>query len=396
MKNRGEPSDLLGIISDGAVVIDRGKIVWTGTTADFRKLDVHPAKIIEASQKTVTPGLIDPHTHLAFAGSREDELAKKARGSTYLEILQRGGGIARTIRATREATESEILTQTRERLRQLLRNGVTSVEVKTGYGQDLVNELKLLRVIDRLAEDGILDVTSTFLGLHSVPSEFKSSSDYVRYVKKVVLPEVCARTRKPAFADCFCEEGVFSYEECQGYLKTSRSLGLQLKIHADEFTDSNGARLAAEADCVSADHLGRSSVVGLNKMGKKGVIAVILPGTSLYSGIKPANVKEVLQSGCKIALGTDLCPNSWIESPQIVMALACTMLRLPPELALLGFTRNAAAAIAREDLGTLALGNVGDLVIYDFPSYEFLPYRVGGSYVNTVIKRGHVVYQAAN
>jgi imidazolonepropionase len=298
------------------------------------------------------------------------------------------------MRDTRRASAARIAQESMERLRQLVKNGVTTIEIKTGYGQRLADEMKLLDVISRLRRTSGVDLVPTFLGLHATPSEFKSSKEYVDYAIREMLPAVARAKARPMFSDCFCEEGVFSRDECSKYLRASKELGLACKIHADEFSESGGASLAAEAGCVSADHLGKSDPSGIQAMAGRGVTAVLLPGTSLISGIGYANAPEILASGCSVALGTDLSPNSWVESPQFVMSLACSGMKMTPAQSLLGFTRSAAQAIARDDLGFLGIGSAGNFVVHSLPGYRFLPYRVGGQYVQKVFRRGREVFSS--
>lgn len=383
----------LGIVRDGALLVEGGRVSWVGTTKELRRKSVGRARrVIDAEGGLVTPGFVDPHTHAVFAGSREDELVKKARGESYTSILASGGGILRTMRETRAASLGEIVSESMDRLGQLLRNGVTTAEVKTGYGQRLKDELKSLDAIGRLSLECSIELIPTFLGLHARPPEFKATEGFVEYAIKEMLPAAAeARVRAP-FSDCFCEEGIFSREDCSKYLRASRELGFALKIHADEFADSGGALLAAELRCVSADHLGKSSPEGMEALGGAGTTAVLLPGTSLSSGIAYADARRLVQAGCKVALGTDLSPNSWIESPQIVMSLACSGMKMTPAQAVLGFTKNAASAVSRTDLGCLVQGSQADLVVFSLSGHRFLPYRVGGQYVRRVFKRGNEVY----
>ncbi len=391
----GSGSEGLGIFEDGSLVVEDGRVAWIGTTKEFRRKSFgRVERSIDVKGALVTPGFVDPHTHLAFAGTREDEFEKKIKGASYTQILKSGGGILRTITETRKASVKAIADASAARMKQLVRNGVTTMEVKTGYGQRLEQEMKLLSVINWLGERGGAEVVATFLGLHATPPEFKNSKDYVRYAVNEMLPAVASRPRAPAFSDCFCEDGVFSAEECRKYLRASAKLGLARKIHADEFGDSGGASLAAETGCTSADHLGRSEDSGLGQMARKGVTAVLLPGTSLYSGIPYANARAIMDAGCSVALGTDLSPNSWIESPQVVMAIACNAMKMTPAQALLGFTRNAARAISRPDIGCLTQGCSADFVVHNLPSYRFLAYRVGGSYIGQVFKRGKEIHRA--
>ena len=383
----------LGIVEGGALVVERGRVAWTGTTKELKRKSLGKAlKTVDAGGGLVTPGFIDPHTHVAFAGSREDELERKMSGETYVSILADGGGIQKTVRDTRDASAKKIAAESASRLGQLLANGVTTAEVKTGYGQRTKDELKMLQAIELLRKTSEVELVTTFLGLHASPPELKDPGDYVDYAIRDMLPAVGRAVPRPAFSDCFCEEGIFSPEDCSRYLKASRELGFQLKMHADEFGDSGGAALSAELGCTSADHLGHSNPEGIRAMAKEKVAAVLLPGTSLYSSIGYADARGIIEAGCSTALGTDLSPNSWIESPQVVMSLACTELKMTPAQALLGFTANAAKAVAREDIGSLKVGAMADFVVHSVPSYRFLPYRVGGSYVRRVFKRGREVF----
>jgi imidazolonepropionase len=385
----------LGIIEDGALLVKGGRVEWVGKTTDLKRKSIgKPGRTIDAKGGLVTPGFVDPHTHIIFAGSREDELERKIRGESYTRILASGGGIVRTIRETRQASMSRILEEAGKRLAQLLSNGVTTTELKTGYGQRLEDELKLLKVIRRLQETSRIELIPTFLGLHATPPEFGNSREYAEYTTREMLPAVAESNVRPAFTDCFCEEGVFSREECFRYLRASKKLGLRCKIHADEFADSGGASLAAEVGCVSADHLGKSDSQGIHAMSRKGVLAVLLPGTSFCSHIPYADARGIVEAGCEVALGTDLSPNSWIESPQLVMALACNGMRMSPAETLLGFTRNAAMAVSREDLGVLKVGTAADFVIHSVRGYRFLSYRLGGQYVEKVFKSGAEVFSA--
>ncbi|MDG6902286.1 MAG: imidazolonepropionase [Nitrososphaerota archaeon] len=385
--------EALGVIEDGALMVDGGRISWIGTSKELgRKTFGKPRRTMDARGGLVTPGFVDPHTHLVFAGSREDELDRKTRGESYVSILSSGGGIQRTVRDTRKATAREICAQSLARVEQMVANGVTTVETKTGYGQRARDELKMIQAIELLRKATKIDVVSTFLGLHAKPPEFDDSGEYVDYAIREMLPLVARSQARPAFSDCFCEEGIFSRGDCARYLRASRELGFSLKIHADEFADSRGASLAAESGCVSADHIGHSGPAGIESMAEKGVVAVLLPGTSLYSSISYADAKGIIRAGCSVALGTDLSPNSWIESPQFVMGLACAGLKMTPAQALLGFTANAAKAISRADVGSLRLGNSADFVVHSLTGYRQLPYRLGGSYVRKVIKEGREVY----
>ena len=389
-----EAEDRLGLLEDGALLVDNGKVTWVGTSKELsRRSFGKPRRTLDAGGRLVTPGFVDPHSHLAFAGSREEELERKISGESYTKILKSGGGILRTMRETREASAEKIADESGERVKQLLMNGVTTVEVKSGYGLDLKSELKLLDAIGRLQKRSPIELIPTFLGLHARPPEFRTNDEFVKYSLRKMLPAVAQSAARPRFSDCFCEEGVFSRDDCMKYLRVSRELGFACKIHADEFSDSGGASLAAEARCVSAEHLGKSDHAGIESMANAGVVAVLLPGTSFYSSIPYAEAQFIAQSGCTVALGTDLSPNSWVEAPQFVMSLACSGMRMTPAQALLAHTRGAAAAVARDDLGTLSVGSQADFVIHSYTDYRFIPYRAGGRYVRSVFKRGREIYR---
>lgn len=385
----GGDQERLAVIEEAAMLVNNGRVSWLGTMKDFKaRAPGKAARTVDAAGGLVTPGFVDPHTHLAFAGTREDELERKAAGETYISILSTGGGIQRTVRETRKATGKQIVMESASRLSHLVANGVTTVEVKSGYGQRTRDELKMLRAIRALGRFTGARVVPTFLGLHARPPEFRDPGGYVDYAIREMLPAIASSGAAPRFSDCFCEEGVFTRDDCARYLRRSQELGFSLKIHADEFADAGGAGLSASLGCVSADHLGRSSRDGVLAMAKRGVVAVLLPGTSLYSAIPFADARAIIKAGCRVALGTDLSPNSWIESPQLVMGLACTALRMTPSQALLGFTAHAADALGLSGAGRLRVGSPADFVLHSVPSYRFLPYRLGGRYVRKVYKDG--------
>lgn len=361
---------------------------------------------LDASGATVTPGLVDPHTHLLFAGSREDEVALRARGATYLEILAAGGGILSTVRATRAASEEALLAHGRRWLGQMLRAGTTTVEAKSGYGLDVASELRLLAVAARLAAEGPIDVIPTFLGAHAVPPEARAAHPadpvaateaYVAAVIEEQLPAVAAQGIARS-CDVFCEAGVFSAGQARRILLAARALGLAVRLHADELAPSGGAELAAELGALSADHLGAPSAAGIAALARaaeagRPVVAVLLPTVSWFLGLtdrEPA--RELIAAGVPVALGTDLNPGtSPVASLPLVMTAAVVTLRLSPAEALVASTVNAATALGLSDRGALVAGLRADLVAWDVPSHAQLPYWVAADLARSVVIGGREI-----
>ncbi|MBN1281319.1 MAG: imidazolonepropionase [Candidatus Thermoplasmatota archaeon] len=380
----GSQMGKLSIIEGGSVAVSEGRIVAVG-----RRLRYRAETTIDATGKVVMPGFVDPHTHVVFAGSREQELALKLEGLSYMEILKRGFGIFSTVRATRKASPAELLKQSQKRLDTMLRYGTTTCEAKTGYGLEVKTEVKLLQVQRKLAKTHPMDLVSTFLGAHAVPQGM-SAEEYVSLVIEEMLPNVRGLAR---FCDVFCEKDVFSVGQSRRILLAGKQLGLLPKIHADEIVDTGGAALAAEVGAVSADHLLRSSAEGLKAMARTGVVGVLLPGTPFCLMMQQyAAARKMIQLGVPVALATDLNPNCWTENMQFMVQLACLNMRLTPAEAVTAATFNAACAIGMQHIvGSLEPGKQADLLILDCPSYQFLPYHFGVNLVETVIKKGCVV-----
>jgi imidazolonepropionase len=385
----------LALIPDGAVVVRDGRIDWVGATSD---LPTPPpaAETIDASDKVVLPGFIDSHTHLIFAGSREDEFEQRLQGLTYQEIAARGGGINATVQRVRQAARDELKRLARRRLDRLLGFGVTTVEVKSGYGLTPADELKCLEVIAELNAEGPLELVPTFLGAHAVPPEFRSNRDgYLRLLTGTMLPEV-ARSRLAEFCDVFCETGVFSLEESGRILGRARDLGLRLKLHADELTPLGGAELAARLGAVSADHLLCVTDAGIDALAEAGTVATLLPGTAFFLGMPYAPARRLIDRGVPVALASDCNPGTCpTENLPLVGAMACTQMKMLPAEVVTALTLHAAAALGRADrLGSLAVGKQADLIIHDVPDYRHLFYHFGVNHVWRVIKRGRVVHAA--
>jgi imidazolonepropionase len=382
----------LGIIHDGAVAIRDGKIVGVGKTHEITKA-FKAASFISAQGKVILPGFVDPHTHLVFAGSREEEFQTRIQGASYLEILNSGGGILKTVKETRRASVEKLTRLGLERLDNMIAHGTTTLESKSGYGLSLEDELKILEVIKRLNQLHSSNIVSTFMGAQAIPIEYRGNNeDYVKFVIKEMIPAVSKRGLAE-FCDVFCERGAFSLEQAKRILVNGKTLGLKPKIHADEMSLLGGAEIAADVGAISAEHLIYSSSNGVRAMAEKGVIAVLLPAAafSLMTG-KYANARLMIDSGVPIALGTDFNASCWVENQQLVIAMACHFMHLTQAEAITAATINAAYAIDRaSEVGSLEVGKRADAIILNIPNHRFLGYRFGVNLVDKVIKNGRVV-----
>jgi imidazolonepropionase len=380
---------------DASLLVEDGQIAWISSNAEETAVPAD-VQIITLAGKTIIPGLIDSHTHLIFAGSREDEFEQRLRGKSYQEIAAQGGGINASVRRVREASKDDLKALARRRLDRLLSFGVTTVEVKSGYGLSLADEIKCLEVIAELNAEGPLELVPTFLGAHAVPPEFAGDREgYVRLLVNEMLPEV-ARRGLAEFCDVFCETGVFSLDESERILGQAKELGFKLKLHADELTPLGGAELAAKLGAVSADHLLCITEAGIDALAESGTVATLLPGTAFFLGVKYAPARKLIERGVTVALASDCNPGTCpTENLPLVGTMACTQMGMLPAEALTALTLNAAAAVGRADrIGSLEVGKQADFVILDVPDYRQMFYHFGVSHVETVVKRGRVVYQA--
>lgn len=396
---RGVEMAEAGLIKDGALAVAGDKIAAVGTTSELEQAGwVGPqTRRLNASGKLVTPGFVDPHTHVLYGGSRENELPLKLAGVPYLEILKQGGGILSTVRATAAAGDEELKEQTKKRLQTMLSLGTTTVEVKSGYGLTPDQELRALRLIAELNEESVLDLVPTFMGAHAVPSGM-SEEEFTERVLRQMLPQV-AEQGIAEFCDVFCEPGVFSLESSERILTRAKELGLKPKIHADELEAAGGAELAAKLGTVSADHLLQASDKGIKEMAQAGVVAVLLPATSFNLAKNTyARAREMVTAGVPVALATDSNPGSSpTESMPLVLTLACLYLKLSPAEALTAATINAAHALGRaERIGSLEAGKQADVLMLDVPNLNYLPYHFGNNPVAAVVKKGKVVYAAGD
>jgi imidazolonepropionase len=382
-------------IDHGAVILRGDRIDWIGPAADLPLLPPG-AEILDATGKTVLPGFVDSHTHLIFAGSRADEFEQRLQGMTYQEIAARGGGINATVQRVRQASKKQLKQLARPRLERLLHFGVTTVEVKSGYGLTLADELKCLEAIAELNAEGPLELVPTFLGAHAVPPEFRSDrAGYLRLLHDKMLPEV-ARSGLAEFCDVFCETGVFDVAETRNLLRRATDLGLRPKLHADELTPLGGAELAAELGAVSADHLLCITDAGIDALARSRTVATLLPGTAFFLGVPYAPARRLLERGVRVALASDCNPGTCpSENLPLVGSMACTQMRMLPAEVVTALTLHAAAAVGRaERIGSLEVGKQADLIICDVPSYAHLFYHFGINHVERVIKRGRVVHMA--
>ena len=375
------------------LLLEDGKVLSLGTGDPGGIAKDPDTEILDAGGCLVTPGLVDAHTHLVFGGSRQNELALKLKGVTYLEILARGGGILSTVAATRRASEEELYEKARKDLEEMLKHGITTVEIKSGYGLDQETEMKQLRVVKRLSEEGKQDLAATFLGAHALPPEYKDNREaFIRLLTDKVIPKV-AEEGLAEFCDVFCETGVFTVSETRRILEAGKAYGLVPKIHADEIDAIGGSELTKEVGAISAEHLIQCKESGIQAMREAGTVACLLPATSFYLGATYAPARAMIEAGVPVAMVTDYNPGSCPSlNLQFVMNLGCLRCKLTPEEVLTAVTLNAAAAINRADrLGSLEPGKQADFVIWDAPDLEYICYRMGSNLAKQVYKKGERV-----
>lgn len=393
----GPLQEKIGLKENGVIAVNDDRIIYVGQGDLPEDIEVDEETIfIDAEGKTVTPGLIDCHTHLVHGGSREHELSMKLEGKDYLEILAAGGGIHSTVKATKEASFEDLYEKALKSLNIMLGFGITTVEAKSGYGiGNFETELKQLEVAQKLNNDHPVDILSTFMGAHAIPAEYKENPDiFVDKLVKEMIPEIADR-KLAKFCDVFCEEGVFSVEQSRRILNVAKDYGLIPKLHADEIVSLGGAELAAEVGCISAEHLVAASDQGIKAMAENGVIAVLLPGTSfnLQKGLV-ARARKMIEENVPIAISTDYNPGSCpSENLQLMMTLASLTLKMKPEEVIVAVTINAASALGLEDeIGSLEVGKKADIAIFDAPNLAYMIYHFGINHTDTVIKNGRIVF----
>ena len=391
MSAKGEAQAYNVKLKNAAILIEDGliKAVYEGGELPFCDKNVDT---LDATGMLATPGWVDCHTHLVFGGWRQHEVPLKLKGSSYLEILRAGGGILDTVRHTREASEEALYEKSSAFLAEMLANGVTTVEGKSGYGLDIENELKQLRVMKRLNETQPVEVVPTFMGAHAIPAEYAGDGDkYIDYLCDEVLPRV-KKEGLAHFADVFCEDSVFNVAQSRKYLKAAQALGLGAKIHADEIEEIGGAQLAGELGAISAEHLIATGEQGMAALAAGGVIAALLPQTSFYLNKPFAQARRMIELGIPVAIASDFNPGS---SPSLNLQLAANLgylkYRMQPSEVLTAVTLNAACAIGLGGrMGTIEAGKQADIVLWDAPDMEMLCYRFGSNLAHTVIKKGEI------
>ncbi len=373
----------LGLIEDGAVACEGGRITYVGPSAQ-----APPGDTVDAAGMLLTPGLVDPHTHLVFAGDRAHEHALRLGGATYLEIAEAGGGIRSTVAATRAATDETLLADARRRLRRLERSGVTTVEVKTGYGLSVEEELRLLRLACALG-DGVVP---TLLGLHAVPPGVERAR-WVAQVVSELTPEAARQGARGC--DAFFEQGAFTAAECRAALEAGAQAGLAGHLHADQLSAGGGAQLAAELRCRSADHLERTTPEGVSALAGAGTVAVLLPLAAWFLRQTAAPAAPFLAAGVPVALGSNINPGSQrMESVSMLLAAGCLLSGLTPAQALWACTAGGARALGLADRGTIQAGLRADLVLFSTRDPDHLPYHAGVEHAALVIRGGAVIHDA--
>jgi imidazolonepropionase len=388
-----------GMLKDGAIAISGNKITWLGKRADLpADVESRVGQVHDGRHGWITPGLVDCHTHLVYAGSRAREFELRLQGATYEEIARQGGGIRATVAATRKADEEVLLKQSASRLKALMQEGVTTVEIKSGYGLDLETELRMLRVARQLEEKYPVTVVPTYLGAHALPLEFEGrSDDYIDFVCDTVMPAVAAQ-RLAVAVDAFCENIAFTPAQTERVFRTAQKLDLMVKLHAEQLSDLNGAALAARFGALSADHLEYVSEQGIKAMASSETVAVLLPGAFYFLGEKKQPPIDLLRRyNVPMALSTDCNPGSSpTTSLLLILNMACTLFYMTPEEALAGITRNGAKALGLQHrIGTLESGKDADFVIWDIAEPAELAYRIGFNPLKQVVRQGRVVFPSA-
>jgi imidazolonepropionase len=387
-----EMSDL-GIISHAGVLCTRGKVEWVGPMSEWSRSLPEDVSELDATGKIVLPGFVDSHTHMMFAGNRAHEFAMRSQGATYQHIAEAGGGILSTIKNVRAASKKDLKRQAVRYLAEMMRQGTTTVEIKSGYGLDLDSEIKMMEAIHELEREEMMTVVPTFIGAHAVPPEFKQNkAAYVELIINEMIPYI-GKKKLAAFCDVFCEQGYFDLEDSERILEHGKEAGMLPKMHADELTPLGGAELAGKIGAVSADHLEQVSDEGIAALRNGGVVATLLPGVSFFLNHGYAPARKLIDGGVPVAIASDFNPGSCMSfSMPMMMTIACTQMRMTPAEALTASTLNGAAALnLSSSIGSIEVGKNADLIVADVPDYTFLAYHFGAHHIITTIKNGTIL-----
>lgn len=391
---RGEEQGKIYVIEKGSVLIKDGKIEWVGRAIDFNfGLYGDKVEIFDVTGKVILPGFVDSHTHLVFAGTRENEFDLRIKGFTYQQIAEMGGGILNTVKKTREAPKEELFKIAYTYALKALSYGTTTVEIKSGYGLNLEDEIKILEVANQLNENPIFTV-ATFLGAHAVPPEFANrKDDYVKFLISDVMPEV-SRRKLAKFCDVFCEKGYFTPDDSEKILNAGRDYGLLPKIHAEQFSNYGGAKVGARVGAISIDHLENLEDEDIEILSKANSIAVLLPGVSFFLNYKYPPARKLIEAGVPVAVATDFNPGSCMSlNMQLMMTIACIQMKMTIEEVITAVTLNSAGALGISDItGSIEVGKRADIVVFDVPDYRMIPYFFGENHTEFVFVGGVLKY----
>jgi len=389
----GEAMRDVAAIENAAVLLDGERISWLGRMEDLSMSSLNETEVLDCLDRVVMPGFVDPHTHLLFAGSRDEEFAMRSAGATYEEIAERGGGILSTVRQVRTASKKELKKLARRHLGAMLRHGTTTVEIKSGYGLETETEIRMLEAINELKTEEVISIVATFLGAHAVPAEYAGRKrEYIHEITERMIPYIGTKGLA-TYCDVFCDRGYFDVAESREILAQGKRFGLTPKLHADELSAAGGAAFAAEIGAVSADHLEHVDNEGIQALAKAGVVATLLPGVSFFLNHGYAPARRLIEGGVPVALSTDFNPGSCMSySMPMMMTIACTQMGMSPEEAISASTLNAAAALGRShETGSIEVGKKADLLLLNLPHYRHLPYHFGENHIDKVVKNGVVL-----
>ncbi len=388
---RGKKQGEIFVVENGSILVKDGKIEWVGKASEFNFKLYDKVKIIDVSGKVVMPGFVDSHTHLVFAGTRENEFDLRIKGFTYQQIAQMGGGILNTVEKTRKATKEELFKNSQKYAFKALTNGTTTIEIKSGYGLNFEDEIKILEVANDL-NDNPIHTISTFLGAHAIPPEFKErKNEYVKLITDKLIPEVSKR-KLAKFCDVFCEVGYFTPEDSEEILNIGKKFGLFPKIHAEQFSNYGGVKVGVKVGAISIDHLENISDKDIEILSRSDSVAVLLPGVSFFLNYQYPPARKLIDSGVPVAIATDFNPGSCMSlNMQLMLTIACTQMKMTIEEAITAATLNSACALGISDTcGSIEPGKRADIVVFNVSDYRMIPYFFGENHVDKVFVAGNL------